>query len=433
MNPNPSSAAAPTPRTRRPQTRVDNGRSLVDLRVPASARRRRLTLANVSAVCEQLGEHVSTRNVQRALGGSLRDIGPLVQRWRENRVAASDAAAAAGHGDQAQAIGAILMGALQEHGAAVAAALQAQALANAATQQALFERVDRLLRDRLPEPARATPTRQRLDARRTEADGLKALQADLQGLRADVGRLLALTSALPATGHDPVELWSRIDRLTQAVDQLHAEQRIPPADGGIEAAIASALSVSAGDVGARLAPVIDRLEHLASAAPAPQPALPGIVPALDRIEAGLAALATPKPPARSRPSKAILTRLDSLLESTAQLPAKLKRAVTPQKPKPKPASRHATRKSALKTPVPRSASAAAKTKGLGSTRKSTAKKAATSARGNVMKPAMRSRVAATRKQSRVAVLGAPNKPVTKATKRPAAPKKAVHLNKKRTR
>lgn len=403
--------------------------------MPASARRRRLTLANVSAVCEQLGEHVSTRNVQRALGGSLRDIGPLVHRWRENRVAASDAAAVAGHGEQVQAIGAILMGALQEHGAAVAAALQAQALANAATQQALFERVDRLLRDRLPEPTRATPTpaRQRLDARRTEADGLKALQADLQGLRADVGRLLALTSAPPATGHDLVEMGIRIDRLTQAVDQLHAEQRVPPAEGGIEAALASALSASAGDFGTRLTPVIDRLERVVNAEPVPQPALPAIVPALDRIEAALAVLTTPKPPARSRPSKAILSRLDSLLESNAKLAATLKRAVTPQKPKPKPASRHATRKSALKAPVPRSANASAKTKRLRATRKSSAKKAASSARGSVMQPAVRSRVAPTRKQSRAAVLGGRNKPATKATQRSAAPKKAVHLNKKRTR
>lgn len=48
----------------------------------ARIRRRRITAETVAAVCEELGEDVSLRNVQRILGGSFRDLGPLVRAWR---------------------------------------------------------------------------------------------------------------------------------------------------------------------------------------------------------------------------------------------------------------------------------------------------------------------------------------------------------------
>lgn len=370
-----SIAATSTPHKRSPQTRLDN---VVDLRLPGNVKRRRLTLANVSAVCEQLGEHVSTRNVQRILGGSLRDIGPLMQAWRENREAAGDVAKDPA-GDQAQALGTILMAVLEEHGAAVTAAIEAQAVANAATQEALLERVERLLGGHSRALTKTARMRKDPAPHHGESDGHKDLRVDLQAIRTDVARILAhgAEAAAAATGRDLADLGSRIDRLTKVVDQLQAEHRVS-APNSVDATIASALPAALAGFEARLAPVVDQLNWLASAVAtaAVKPAADtDLATALSRIEASLAALGKPKPSTRAQPSKAVLTRLDALLSASADLPAQLKAAVTPPKRKRKPTKTRSTRTPTTKVPKRRAAKATAPKKSTTPARKAAARKA----------------------------------------------------------
>jgi chromosome segregation ATPase len=71
-----------------------------------AVRGRWLTQTRVAAVCEQLGEDVSVRNVQRILGGSLRDLAPKVRAWRETH--ASPAAADPSMADQRGALAALV-------------------------------------------------------------------------------------------------------------------------------------------------------------------------------------------------------------------------------------------------------------------------------------------------------------------------------------
>ena len=310
---------------------------LVDLRLPAAAKRRRLTLASVSAVCEQLGEHVSTRNVQRLLGGSLRDIGPLVQAWRDNRAAVAVNAAA---GDQAQALGAILIGALQDQGAAIAAALERQTEATTASQQELLDRVEHLVGNRVRELAKAalagTPPSRR---EATDAGGeVQALRRDLQALHAAVDRALARPPGTPpATSQDLVDLGHRLDRLAQAIEPLQTEVRV----------------TAAPDLDVLLEPVIARLDglttDLAAIAAAPPADAVSTQPTLDRIEARLLALATPKPQTRAQPSKAILSRLDNLLLATTDLPVRIKATLAPPKRKPKKTAKKTVKKTVKKS------------------------------------------------------------------------------------
>lgn len=100
-----------------PQTALSAG-DAADIRqigLPVQVRPRRLTQGRVAAVCAQLGEHVSVRNVQRVLGGSLRDVAPMVRRWREDH-SAVDAALASHGGDAPQALGAIVLAAIEDLG-----------------------------------------------------------------------------------------------------------------------------------------------------------------------------------------------------------------------------------------------------------------------------------------------------------------------------
>lgn len=374
----PSSATSPQPPRRRPQTRLGNDSSavLVDVRLPAAAKRRRLTLASVSAVCEQLGEHVSTRNVQRLLGGSLRDIGPLVQAWRNNRATAGVNAAA---GDQAQALGAILIGALQDQGAAVAAALERQAEATAASQRDLLDRVERLVGDRVRELAKAALTGTSSNRREATDPGaeVQALRRDLKAMHTDVDRALARQGGTPsATTQDLVDLGQRIDRLTQALAPLQAETRVP----------------AAPDLDALLSPVIARLDGLttdlaAIAALAPADAS-STQPTLDRIEANLLALAIPKAPTRAQPSKAILSRLDALFVATTDLPAKIKATLAPPKRKPKKDPPKKTAKKAVKK------SAAKKKAAIKKTVRRTVKPTQSTKPAAVRKPSAKKRSAA---------------------------------------
>ncbi len=47
----------------------------------------RITPRRIANACEQLGDAVSVRNVHRMLGGSFRDIGPMVEHWRKSQSA----------------------------------------------------------------------------------------------------------------------------------------------------------------------------------------------------------------------------------------------------------------------------------------------------------------------------------------------------------
>lgn len=101
------------------------------------------------------------------------------------------------------------------------------------------------------------------------------------------------------------------------------------------------------------------------------------------------AVTTLKP--RAQPGKAILTRPDTLLASTTALPGKLKAAVTPPKPKRKPATPRSNRKVVVKKPARRLAKKAVAKKPAQTPRKPAAKKAVTSTRQPAVKPAATSR------------------------------------------
>jgi hypothetical protein len=293
--------------------------------VPAAARRRRVTLANVSAVCEQLGEHVSTRNVHRVLGGSLRDIGPLVQAWKRNR---AETAATGARGDQGQALGAILRGALQEHGTAVAAALAEQTRSNAAAHQALLARVEALVRGREGKLAKAGTSRSLQDRSEAGVAGLTEVRHELKELQAGVSRLESrgADAASIVSSKDFAALSSHIDGLTKAIEQLQLAQPAP----------------AHPEVEALLAPVIARLHalgaHLSTRQMPEHAAAATLLPVLARIDAQMTA---PRPTARTQPSKAVLTRLDTLLAEMAALPGRMKEA-------PRPAARKRAAKSACR-------------------------------------------------------------------------------------
>ena len=133
------SGGTATKKTRPGQTRVDSKSKplLVDLVLPPAARLRRLTAARVAAVCESLGEHVTTRNVQRILGGSLRDIGPLVQAWRKSREDAGRGMGTAQTNDTVPSIGFILVNALDDH-------FRASSLAQRSFQAELLKRLSKI-------------------------------------------------------------------------------------------------------------------------------------------------------------------------------------------------------------------------------------------------------------------------------------------------
>jgi len=136
-----------TKKMRPRQTRV-GGKSknlLVELMLPSGVRLRRLTSARVAAVCESLGEHVTTRNVQRILGGSLRDIGPLVQAWRESREDVACGTETALIDDTVSPFGIVLLNALDDHfrsSSAAYGAFQAELLKRLTKIEAKLTRIE---------------------------------------------------------------------------------------------------------------------------------------------------------------------------------------------------------------------------------------------------------------------------------------------------
>lgn len=361
---------------------------MLDLGVPAAARRRRVTLANVSAVCEQLGEHVSTRNVQRVLGGSLRDIGPLVRAWKKNR---AEPAATDADGGHDLALGAILRGALQEHGAAVAAALEKQARSNEAAHRALLVRVESLVRGRDRNLAKAGTGCSGQDRTHAEVADPTELRRELKELQAGLSRLEkrgAVITGLAST-QDIVALSSRIDGLAKAINHLQLTQLAPVRPDEM-----------------LLAPVIARLDalgvHLSAGKNLEHTATASLLSSLARIETQMAALA---PTPRTQPSKAVLSRLDALLAEIAALPGRMERA-------PKPAARRPAAKHAgSKAPAKKSAAKEVATK-KAIKRRASAKKVAT------RKAAAKKAVATKNPTTKTAMKAA--KPRARGRKAPAA-------------
>lgn len=89
------------------------GPDIIDYRRFPGIRAKRLTLERVFSVCEQLGDYATTRNVQRILGGSLRDIAPLVKQWRDKDVAELQGSAT--YTDDVKAVGAFIVNLLRDH------------------------------------------------------------------------------------------------------------------------------------------------------------------------------------------------------------------------------------------------------------------------------------------------------------------------------
>lgn len=89
--------------------------------LPDTIKWRRATPTRVAAVCVQLGDNVSLRNVQRVIGGSFRDLGPLVSAWKDKKRAgqlveqpAPEAVLAAGLAQIGESIEATIEGATAE-------------------------------------------------------------------------------------------------------------------------------------------------------------------------------------------------------------------------------------------------------------------------------------------------------------------------------
>ena len=97
--------------------------TVADVRKPLGAKKRRVTKNAVYAICAQLGTDLTVRNVQAMLGGSARDIAPLVNQYRREHGHAEDSASPTA-GDQVQAIGQIVVSSLREHAEAMGEANQ---------------------------------------------------------------------------------------------------------------------------------------------------------------------------------------------------------------------------------------------------------------------------------------------------------------------
>ncbi len=176
-------------------------RDAADIRqigIPPQARSRRLTQARVSAVCVQLGEHVSVRNVQRVLGGSLRDVTPMVRQWREDR-SAVEAALASSDGDATEALGAIVLAKLEDLGLAF---LGQRESASASMDPAGLLLAMRRLQDRLDRSAAGLAQQSAMDAQfRSLATRLDAVARTI-----DVAQVVA-----PAVTVDPFPALERIE------------------------------------------------------------------------------------------------------------------------------------------------------------------------------------------------------------------------------
>lgn len=291
----------PTSEQRRPQTRLSNaGASFPDLGLPASVRRRRLTPGGVAAVCEQLGDDVSTRNVQRVLGGSLRDIGPLVQLWRDNRVEIDSGQA--GAGESVKAIGAILMSAIQgQSERLIEANEQALDAFLARIQVTLDTQSKRPSTERADRHAGAGLTSSAWDGMQRE---MRALQEAMKGLQASAPESARALSS---------DLTARLEKLMRAVTTQDTgatvrDDQLVTIGGQLEA------------VTLAMAQLPDLSTQTQIAKNVIEKPIADLHRRLNQLQEDLQAIVLAKPaPRRPAPSRAVLTRLDAISTAMATL------------------------------------------------------------------------------------------------------------------
>ena len=174
------------------------------------ATKKKVTPERVAAACRQLGPHVTLRAVQQAIGGSLRDIGPLVRLWREqNPPAPIDLSNPSGP----DALGALLM-----------ARLDAQTETLVEAQEDAFRlmqaRLSSQIKDKLGQIAAAgLPSRE--PAPGVATDTLGDVMRALYTLRGDLkAGFASQATAEPTAAHDLSPILSRLDRLQQRIDEL---------------------------------------------------------------------------------------------------------------------------------------------------------------------------------------------------------------------
>lgn len=292
-----------------------------DLRLKGISRRTRVTAHNVAAVCAELGDMASTRNVQRVLGGSLRDIAPLVKAWREG-VPAGDEASAIQSVDGSRVIGAMVMQALEEqrdHLKLIAGATEIQGEALAA--------VAKLVRG-----GKASKS--------DEKNDLPGIRNDLRTVLSDLGdlRLRMPAGTAEAMQQQLIKMGHQIEAIAQNIEAAPASA-VP--------ATIEALPPPQVDLSYLLVPVIDRIDALAGHLSAQRNEgrtntlqkqdLEEIVSTIDKIHSSLQA---PK----AVPSPELVARLDALLAALNSLPAALKEVLAP-------APKKTTRRSPESTPA----------------------------------------------------------------------------------
>ena len=174
------------------------------------AAKKKVTPERVAAACRQLGPHVSLRAVQQAIGGSLRDIGPLVRQWREqNPPAPVDLTNPSGP----DALGALLLARLDA---------QTQTLVDAQHDEfrVMQARLSSQIKDKLGQIAAAGPP-SREPAAGVATDTLGDVMRALYTLRGDLKAGFASQgAATPAAAPDLSPILSRLDRLQQRIDEL---------------------------------------------------------------------------------------------------------------------------------------------------------------------------------------------------------------------